>query len=126
MAAQIDPATIAGYFQPECKQINLGGHTYPLKLWRIEIMLKVTKPGKPVMVRTYGDNLLAHVCLDLAGGGYTTKQTIEAMTTQAALERDGIVKTRRYTIERIADDSPAMARMFDDAYDEQCRNACGL
>jgi hypothetical protein len=97
-----------------------------LKLWRIEIMLKVTKPGKPVMVRTYGDNLLAHVCLDLAGGGYTTKQTIEAMTTQAALERDGIVKTRRYTIERIADDSPDMARMFDDAYDEQCRNACGL
>ena len=89
-------------------------------------MLKVTKPGKPVMVRTYGDNLLAHVCLDLAGGGYTTKQTIEAMTTQAALERDGIVKTRRYTIERIADDNPDMARMFDDAYDEQCRNACGL
>jgi hypothetical protein len=26
MAAQIDPATIAGYFQPECKRINLCGH----------------------------------------------------------------------------------------------------
>ena len=38
MGAQIDPATIAGYFQPECKRINLGGHAYPLNLWRIEIM----------------------------------------------------------------------------------------
>ena len=71
-------------------------------------MLKVTKPGKPAIVHTCDDNLLAHICLALAGGGYTTKQTIEAMTTQAALERDGIVKTRRYTIERIADDSPPM------------------
>jgi hypothetical protein len=26
MAALIDPATIAGYFQPESKQINLCGH----------------------------------------------------------------------------------------------------
>ena len=87
-------------------------------------MLKVTKPGN--MLFYFDDNLLAHVCLQLAGGGYTTKQTIEAMTTKAALERDGIVKTRRYTLERIADDGPDMARMFDDAYDEQCRNACGL
>jgi hypothetical protein len=97
---------------PGISSRNASGSTcaanLPLNLWRIEIMLKVTKPGKPVMVHTYGDNLLAHVCLDLAGGGYTTKQTIEAMTTQAALERDGIVKTRRYTIERIADDSPAI------------------
>ena len=50
--------------------------------------------------RTFADDLLPHICLEVAGGGYTTKQTTVAMTLQAAVARDGTVKTRKATITR--------------------------
>jgi hypothetical protein len=36
MAALIDPATIAGYFQPESKRINLRDHAYLLKFGELK------------------------------------------------------------------------------------------
>lgn len=55
-------------------------------------MIKITQG--PV-VRTFPDNMLADICLEFAGGGYTSKQTIAAMTMQDALTRDGTVSLRR-------------------------------
>ena len=59
-------------------------------------MINVTK-GK--VVRTFPDTLLAQICLELAGGGYTAGQTVKAMRLQSDVLEKGKAKLGIVTVE---------------------------
>lgn len=91
-------------------------------------MIRITKTERSngfKHVMDFPDNLLANVCLQVAGGGWTKAQTIKAMTMQDALKRDGRVKIKNVLIEMVSEE-PDLGQMFDMAYEDQCRDACGL
>lgn len=48
------------------------------------------------ITREFPNKLLPAICLELAGGGYTTEQTFKAMCYQSAMEEKGEVKTRKF------------------------------
>jgi hypothetical protein len=76
-------------------RFHLTGETAMLKLTRV----KNGRPiGEPVMLP---DELLAKAILEIAGGGYTTKQTVAAMTLLDAFKRDRKVKTTSYILEEV-------------------------
>lgn len=59
-------------------------------------MLRIThKDGRTVELP---DKLLPNVCLQIAGGGWTSKQTAEAMRLQAELNEYGTVKFKSVTL----------------------------
>jgi hypothetical protein len=67
-------------------------------------MIRITKTDRDSGVKhvaEFADNLIANVCLQVAGGGWTKAQTIKAMTMQDALRRDGRVKVKNVLIETI-------------------------
>ena len=59
-------------------------------------MIKITT--KSGVTRTFPDDKLAAICLELAGGGYTAAQTAKAMQYQDALTKEGTLKVRTMTI----------------------------
>ena len=63
-------------------------------------MITVSKRGMPT--RTFDDAYLPHVCLQICGGGWTEKQTINAMLLQADVERDGVGKYKGVTVKKVA------------------------
>lgn len=89
-------------------------------------MIRLTKnTANATIVKTFPDSLLANVCLQVAGGGWTTAQTAKAMCLQSSVKRDGKAKIKNVLIE-LVDDTPVEGLMFDMAYEDQCRDACGL
>ena len=73
-------------------------------------MLRLTKntPGATI-VKTFPNSLLANICLQVAGGGWTAAQTAKAMCLQASVNRDGEVKIKNILIE-LVDDTPTTTK----------------
>ena len=63
-------------------------------------MIEISKRGTPT--RTFDDAYLPDVCLQICGGGWTEKQTINAMLLQADVERDGVGKYKGVTVKKVA------------------------
>lgn len=67
-----------------------------------EAMIKVTKGGK---VSTFSDILLPHICLEVAGGGYASGQTVKAMRLQGEVLEKGKGYLGAVTVEK-GDEKP--------------------
>lgn len=50
---------------------------------------------------SFPDAILAEVCLEVAGGGYTTKQTANAMQLRQQVERHGAGKLGKTTVTKV-------------------------
>lgn len=88
-------------------------------------MLTVNKRN---IIRTFPDSLLPNVCLQVCGGGYTPKQTADATLLQSKVSERGyaIYGKGRNVVTITMAAEPDMAQAFDVAYEDQCRDACGL
>jgi hypothetical protein len=67
-------------------------------------MLKITM-GSHKAARMLKNEVLAELCLEAAGGGYTEHQTRRAMQAQAAILATGKGKIGNLTIEIVGDES---------------------
>ena len=88
-------------------------------------MLTINKRN---IIRQFPDSLLPQICLQVCGGGYTTKQTADAMLLQSKVTERGYAtygKGRNVVTITMASE-PDLGQMFDLAYEDQCRDACGL
>lgn len=65
-------------------------------------MIKVTKGGK---VSTFSGILLPHICLEVAGGGYASGQTVKAMRLQGGVLEKGKGYLGAVTVEK-SDEKP--------------------
>lgn len=63
-------------------------------------MILIEKRG--VLQRSVEDKYLPNVCLQICGGGWTEKQTGNAMLLQADVERDGVGKYKGVTVKKVA------------------------
>lgn len=59
-------------------------------------MITLTAKGRET--RQFSNDLAAEVCLQLAGGGHTTKQTTIAMVSLSILNTTGTVKIGKVTV----------------------------
>lgn len=126
--SDIDP--VAGKRVKKTKRIASATRLEGRPTFKEVTMIRITKTERSnghKHVAEFPDSLLANVCLQVAGGGWTQGQTIKAMTMQDALKRDGRVKVKNVLIEIVAEAAePDLGQMFDMAYEDQCRDACGL
>ena len=63
-------------------------------------MIEISKRGTPT--KTFKDEYLPHICLQICGGGYTASQTANAMILQRDVERDGVGKYKGVTVKKVA------------------------
>ncbi len=64
------------------------------------IRLTNTAPTIPT-VRDFPDHLLPNICLQIAGGGWSAKQTAKALELQAKVNETGKAKFKHITIEKL-------------------------
>ena len=62
-------------------------------------MIEISKRGQPT--KTFKDETLPNVCLQICGGGYTAGQTASAMILQRDVERDGVGKYKGVTVKKV-------------------------
>lgn len=63
-------------------------------------MILIEKRG--VLQRTLEDKFLPNICLQIAGGGWTSTQVGKAMLLRADVERDGVGKYKGVTVKKVA------------------------
>ena len=60
--------------------------------------VKITKGAQSHL---FDASNLEEICLELAGGGFTSTQTMKAMTMRAQLQRGEAVVTRQFKVELV-------------------------